>query len=101
MVNMGIDDGVERYTPNPYGYGLCLELTAGQCEALGITQPPSAGTRMAIRAMCYVAKATQSVEDDGDDAGPDVSLCLQITDMELGTPSSNDASVLYPTSKGD
>lgn len=85
------------YEPNPYGYGLRLRLSSDQCEALGITTPPGAGSKLRITAAAFVCSATQSVEKDGDDAGPDVFLELQITDMELGTDQTKPsaATMLY------
>lgn len=83
--------------PNPYGYGLRIRLNEGQCEALGITTPPAAGSKLTLQAAAFVASATQSVEQDGDDAGPDVYLELQITDLSIGTAqaSASQASLLY------
>jgi hypothetical protein len=85
---------------NPYGYGLRIRLNNDQCEALGIKTPPAAGNKLRIGAVAFVASATQSVEQDGDDAGADVFLELQITDMEV-TPAGGggpDASAMYPNS---
>jgi hypothetical protein len=97
------DSGVETYEPNPnlnpYGYGLRLRLNDDQCEALGITTPPAAGTKVSISAAAFVCSATQTTEQDGDDSGIDVFLELQITDMELGTATpKTDARSLYPNS---
>ncbi len=70
-----------------------------QCEALGITTPPAAGTKVTISAAAFVCSATQTTEQDGDDAGVDVFLELQITDMEIGTAApQTDARSLYPNS---
>lgn len=100
LVSMKTDDsGVEAYEPNPYGYGLRIRLNDDQCEALGIKTPPAAGTKVTISAAAFVCEATQRVEQDGDDAGPDVFLELQITDMELGAAAAQtDARSLYPNS---
>lgn len=98
MVSMKTDDsGVDCCTPNPYGYGLRIRLNDDQCEALGITTPPTAGSKVSINAVAFVAEATQRTEEDGDDKGPDVCIELQITDMEV-TPSRGvvDAKVLFP-----
>lgn len=97
MVSMKTDETqVEAYEANPYGYGLRIRLNDDQCEALGITTPPAAGSKLQITALAFVASATQSTEQDGDDTGADVYLELQITDMELGQAERpNPASVLY------
>lgn len=83
---------------NEYGYGTSLSLNDDQCEALGIKMPPPAGSVVTIMARAYVKSSTGSVEVDGDDKGPDVSMCLQITDMELKPAGSGmyDASVMNP-----
>jgi hypothetical protein len=80
-----------------YGYGLRIYLDDDQCEALGITKALRAGTQVTISAKAIVTSATESVESDGDDAGPDISLSLQITDMGLtvGSVLRNAADVLY------
>jgi hypothetical protein len=49
---------------------------------------------MNINAVAFVASATQSVEDDGDDTGNDVYLELQITDMELSTAKGVEPSTM-------
>lgn len=102
LVSMKTDDtGCEPCSPNPYGYGLCIRLNEDQCEALGIKTPPAAGARLTVTAAAFVRSATQTVEADGDDAGPDVYLELQITDMELSAArSQSGAESLYPTMLG-
>lgn len=84
LVSMKTDDsGCEPCAPNPYGWGMSLRLNDDQCEALGITKAIPAGTVLMISAKAFVSEATESVEEDGDDKGPDVRLCLQITDMAV------------------
>lgn len=97
MISMKTDDSMVMPADNPYGWGLTLHLNDDQCEALGIKQPLRAGSKVKIAALAFVQSATESVEDDGDDSGNDVSLCLQITDMELsGTmDASASAAKLY------
>lgn len=82
---------------NEYGYGLRIRLNDDQCEALGITTPPKAGTVLSLSASAFVASATESVKDDEDDTGNEVYLELQITDLEIGKDSKNGphASMLY------
>lgn len=98
LVSMKTDESSDCCAPsNTYGYGLCIRLNEEQCEALGITTPPAAGATVGIQAVAFVRSATQSVEDDGDDKGPDVYLELQITDLGLsiGQAQSDTASMLY------
>lgn len=80
-----------------YGYGLRLYIDDDQAELLGITKALRAGTQVTISAKAIVVSSTESIEDDGDDAGNDVSLSLQITDMgiEAGGVLRNAAQVLY------
>lgn len=85
------------YSRSNFGYGLQLCLDDDQCEALGLKQPLPAGTIVMLQAKAIVVSATQSVEDDGDDKGPDVSMSIQITDLALepeGT-ASDAADILY------
>ncbi len=101
LVSMKTDDGsmCEPCTPNPYGYGLCLRLNDDQCEALGIKAPLAAGSTVMVTARAVVTSATSSVEADGDDSGPDISLELQITDMALkpgGRSSGEIAAAMFP-----
>ena len=99
LVSMKTDDGMgEAIEPSPYGYGLCLHLNDDQCEALGIKQPPAAGSVVMLAARAFVKEATASAEEDGDDKGPDVRLTLQITDMEVKQPAAGffDKSKMNP-----
>lgn len=90
------DDGAMP-SVSKYGYGLCLSLDEDQCEALGITEPLRAGTILTLQASAIVVSATERVESDGDDAGPDISMSIQITDLglEVQGQSSKAASLLY------
>lgn len=102
LVSMKSDESGMEYKPNPYGYGLTLHLNDDQCEALGIKEPLRAGSQVSIKAIAYVANVTESVEEDGDDMGNDVSMCLQITDMELAQATKQvSGSDLYPSGEQD
>lgn len=84
LTSMKTDDTAPEPMPsNPYGYGLSICLNDDQCEALGITTPPAAGSTVMITGRAFVKSATQSVEDDGDDTRADVRLELQITDLAI------------------
>lgn len=83
---------------NPYGYGLTICLSEDQVEALGLDKnPPKAGTQVGLRCIAIVQRVTQEAVTDRDDpAEIEVSLSLQITDMEVsGAPASSAA--LYET----
>jgi hypothetical protein len=91
LVNMAVPDNeVAEYTPNPYGYGLCLRLTEEQVELLGLDKnPPKAGSVVSIRAFANVTQVTSSynpAEEAAEGEDPesiDVALELQITDLEI------------------
>lgn len=97
LKNEGDSDCCSPMSQSNYGYSLRLYLNSEQCEALGITSAVKAGTRVTIQASAIAVSATESVENDGDDAGNDISVDLQITDMgvELGAVVKNAAAVLY------
>jgi hypothetical protein len=76
-----------------YPYGLCINLDKDQLDKLGITALPQVGATMMITAKAYV-KSTSAYETQG---GKDMSIGLQITDMEIGAAKtqSDQASMLY------
>lgn len=95
------DDGPTPNNPieDTYGWGTSISLTADQCEALGLTSPPTAGTRVMVHALAVVQSVTQSVDGDADD--PDVRMCLQLTDMEIvSAPGPAPATALYGGGNG-
>lgn len=80
-----------------YGYGTCISLTDEQCQALGITTPPPAGTVFAVNAIAVAKSVTEQVSHDDR---PAVRMELQLTMMEL-TPEKkrtreDTAKSLYP-----
>jgi hypothetical protein len=76
-----------------YPYGLCINLDKEQLEKLGITALPKVGTEMMLHAKVYV-KSTSAYETSG---GKDMTIGLQITDMEIGASKtqSDQAAMLY------
>lgn len=90
-------DAPEAYSAPNYGGGLCLYLDENQCEALGLKSALKPGTQVTLKAQAVVTTSSASLERDGDDAGPDLSLHLQITDMgvEVNGMLRNAAQVLY------
>lgn len=99
LKNTGDSECTAPSSRSSYGYGLRLYLNDDQCNALGIKTALAAGTQVTISAKAVVISATESVEDDGDDKGNDISLDLQITDMDLthGAVLKDAATVLYGT----
>lgn len=79
-----------------------LYLTEEQCEALGITKSLRAGTEATISGKVIVVSSTESVERDGDGGGPDVSLCVQVSELRMtpGKVLKNAADILYPEMPG-
>lgn len=88
--------GEIEYEEPMYPYGLCLHLGQEQLEKLGITALPTVGTEMMLHAKVFV-KGTSAYETQG---GKDMSIDLQITDMELGASENaptaeRSATLLY------
>lgn len=84
LVNLNIadDDSPQTYDADRYCQAPHIYLTAAQVKALGITEPPRAGTHLALRALVCVESATESIDGDADD--PDVRLTLCVEYAELG-----------------
>jgi hypothetical protein len=88
--------GEIEYEEPMYPYGLCIRLEQDQMEKLSITTLPSVGTEMTITAKVFV-KGTSAYETQG---GKDMSMELQITDMEIGASDNaptaeRSATLLY------
>ena len=83
-----------------YPYGLCIRLDKDSLEKLGITALPKVGGEMMITAKAVV-KSTSAYDTQG---GTDMSVELQITDMDVGqteNAQNNDrASKLYGNTNG-
>lgn len=82
---------------NNYPGGLSIWLNDDQCEALGLTKALKPGTEVTLSAKAIVTTSSESLERDGDDAGNDVSLSLQIIEMSVtpGGVRRDAAQVLY------
>lgn len=72
-----------------YPYGLCIRLGKDELAKLGITALPTVGVEMNVMARATV-KSVSSYETQGE--GSDMSVELQITDMELGQASGTSAA---------
>jgi hypothetical protein len=77
-----------------YPYGLCIRLGKDELAKIGMTTLPNVGTGMNLMARATV-KSVSSYDTQGE--GADMSVELQITDLELGqmSASTNAANVLY------
>ena len=104
MINMKQKPEVEEmpgeieYDEPAYPYGLCITLDAEQLDKLGITALPKVGSTMMIKAKAYV-KSTGAYETQG---GNDMTMSLQITDMEISGEDrqQNQAEAMYGKDKG-
>lgn len=87
--------GEIEYEEPMYPYGLCIHLGQEQMEKLGMTTLPDVGAEMTITAKVFV-KGTSAYETQG---GKDMSMDLQITDMEIGSSegkrTTDHANALY------
>lgn len=77
------DEDIAAYRPNQYGYGTEIHLNAEQCEALGIMKMVRAGQPVTIRANGVVTRAIEELEASEDSGGKDVSMCIQLTEVEV------------------
>lgn len=68
--------------------------------ALGLGDPPKVGSTVTIMARANVVSVSQRDDNrnDPDNDGPESSMSLQITDMEL-KPGAADARSMFPKSK--
>ena len=106
LISMKVEsnDGLpNEYCDRSYGYGLSLYLNSEQCEALGISETIKPGTQVTLQAMAIITNASESIDREGDDAGTDISLSLQITDLgiEAGAPLKDAAKKLYGSGADD
>jgi hypothetical protein len=100
LTSMKMAPGGDKCCPtdNEYGYGLCLSLSAEQCEALGILGPIKPGTVVGLQAIATVMSATEEIEKLGE-SGTETRMQLQITD--LGINQTGSASSAATTLYGD
>ena len=77
-----------------YPYGLSVSLDDKSLAKLGITALPQPGTKMVLHAQVEVTNTSQYENQEGKD----LSISLQITDMELAQASNADPKSLYPNS---
>ena len=96
MIDMNIKSDADC-SPSDYNACPTIYLNDDQCEALGITSAPEAGTVYLLRCKAVAVRVTAEQEEadetkaEGD--GPDISLSLQITEMELSGAGSSNADI--------
>jgi hypothetical protein len=86
------DEDMAAYRPNQYGYGTEISLNSEQCEALGLTKMLRAGQQITLRAIGVVSRSTEELEASKDSGGKDVSLCIQLTEMEVKVSGTANAA---------
>lgn len=98
-LNQEGDEDVAAYRAPQFGYGTEIYLNGEQCEALGITKMVRAGQPVTLRATGVVKRSTEELEASTDSGGKDVSLCIQLTEIEVrmsGTANpARAAAMLY------
>lgn len=101
MANMNIKSDDAICCPSSdYDNSPTIYLTDDQCEALGITTAPAPGTVYMLKVRAVATRVTAEAEEtdevkaEGD--GPDISLTLKLTDIEISQGGGKDtASMLY------
>jgi len=93
------DEDVSAYRMNNFGYGTEIHLNGEQCEKLGITAAMKVGQPVTIRAVGLVTRSAEEIEASEDSGGKEVSLCIQLTEIEVkanGTANAKRAQdILY------
>lgn len=73
----------EEYKSSAYPYGAEIYLDGDTCEKLGITDLLRAGQKVSVQAVGIVKRASEELESEDESGGKDVSLCIQLTDMDV------------------
>lgn len=93
------DEGMDAYRMNNFGYGTEIHLNGEQCEKLGISAAMKVGQPVTIKAAGLVVRSIEEIEYSTDSGGKDVSMCIQLTEIEVkasGTASAKRAQdILY------
>lgn len=95
------DEGIESYRPNNFGYGTEICISAEQCEKLGITAAMKVGQPVTIRAVGLVTRSTEEIEPSNDSGGKDVSVHIQLTEIEIKSSGSANAKRAQDILYGD
>lgn len=90
--------GTEDNPRADYGYGTRLCLREEQVDSVGAGKIKP-GTKVKIVAYGYIASSTQFMDaDEGKEPEVEMSVDIQLTDMEVSGASSVDAAAMYPSS---
>lgn len=85
------DEDYASYRPNNFGYGTEIHLNGEQCEKLGITAAMKVGQPVTIRASGLVVRSSEEIEASEDSGAKDVSICIQITEIDVKQSGSANA----------
>jgi hypothetical protein len=85
-------DTAKMPAPDPYPYGLRIELNDDVLEALGISKLPAVGDYVMIEARCCV-KSTAENEYDGE--GKRRSMSVQIEKLAVSPDDEDKSDKLY------
>lgn len=92
--------GTEDDPRADYGYGTRVCLREEQVESVGAGSVKP-GQKIKIVAYGYVASSTQFMDaDEGKEPEVEMSVDIQLTDMEVSPASSVDVDTMYPTMLG-
>lgn len=95
------DEGLEAYRPNQFGYGTEIHLNGEQCEALGLTKAMRVGQPVTIRATGLVTRSGEELEAAADSGGKDVTMCIQLTEIDVRANGTANAAKAAATLYGD
>lgn len=106
MTNLKNDDDgcISDWRPSNFGYGTEITLNGEQCEKLGITAAMKVGQPVTIRAAGLVTRSGEELEASNDSGGKDVTVSIQITDLEIkssGTANAKRAQDILYGSNGE
>lgn len=100
MADMNIKSDYPATAMSDHNCCPTIYLNDDQCEALGITTAPAPGTVYMLKVRAIATRVTAEVEeaDEGKAEGdkPDISLTLQLSDIEIMQGGGQDtAALLY------
>lgn len=104
MVNLKCDPKMKQgstlcnpsYEGEEYPWGLRITLDDETLDKLGLGMLPKVGGEVTFTAKAVVTSVSQHECDDGDGPDTEQTVCLQITDMQMGAaPRKSAADKLY------
>ena len=100
MADMNIKSDDTAMAMSEYNCCPTIYLNDDQCEALGITTAPAPGTVYMLKVRAVATRVTAEVEEADEvkteGSKPDISLSLQLSDIEIMQGGGQDtAAMLY------